>query len=142
MKLLLENIKELVQVEENPVAFCAGADMATVTTIKDAFLIIRDELIQDFGPMSALKDVYRDDDILVEIDCSGRLVYPSYCDSHTHLLYPAPREQEFVDRIRGLSYEEIARELDLPLGTVKAQLFRAREILFNLIGETEMGMEN
>ncbi len=109
MKLLLENIKELVQVEENPVAFCAGADMATVTTIKDAFLIIRDELIQDFGPMSALKDVYRDDDLLVEIDCSGRLVYPSYCDSHTHLLYPAPREQEFVDRIRGLSYEEIAR---------------------------------
>jgi imidazolonepropionase len=109
MKLLLENIKELVQVEDNPVAFCAGSEMATVKIIKDAFLIIQDELIQDFGPMSQLMDVYKDDDFLIEIDCSDRLVYPCYCDSHTHLVYPAPREKEFVDRIRGLSYEEIAR---------------------------------
>jgi imidazolonepropionase len=109
MKLLLENIKELVQVEDAPVRFKSGRQMAELKTIKDAFLIIRDELIQDFGPMSNLKDVYKDDDLLVEIDCTDRLVYPSYCDSHTHLVYPAPREKEFVDRIRGLSYEEIAR---------------------------------
>ncbi len=109
MKLLLENIKELVQVEDVPVRFKSGRQMAELKTIKDAFLIIRDELIQDFGPMSMLKDVYKDDDLLVEIDCSDRLVYPSYCDSHTHLVYPAPREKEFVDRIRGLSYEKIAK---------------------------------
>jgi imidazolonepropionase len=109
MKLLLENIKELVQVEEVPVQFKSGKQMAELNTIKDAFLIIRDELIQDFGPMSKLKDVYKDDDLLIEIDCSNRLVYPSYCDSHTHLVFPAPREKEFVDRIQGLSYEEIAR---------------------------------
>ncbi|MCA1759141.1 MAG: imidazolonepropionase, partial [Bacteroidales bacterium] len=109
MKLLLENIKELVQVEEVPVLFKSGKQMAELNSVKDAFLIIRDELIQDFGPMSKLKDVYKDDDFLIEIDCSKRLVYPSYCDSHTHLVYPAPREKEFVDRIRGLSYEEIAR---------------------------------
>ena len=109
MKLLLENIKELVQVEDAPVPFKSGRQMAELKTIKDAFLIIRDELIQDFGPMSSLKDVYKDDDLLVEIDCTDRLVYPSYCDSHTHLVYPAPREKEFVDRIRGRSYEEIAR---------------------------------
>ena len=109
MKLLLENIKELVQVEDTPVRFKSGRQMAELKTIKDAFLIIRDELIQDFGPMSHLKDVYKDDDLLVEIDCTDRLVYPSYCDSHTHLVYPAPREKEFVDRIRGFSYEEIAR---------------------------------
>ena len=109
MKLLLENIKELVQVEEVPVQFKSGKQMAQLNTVKDAFLIIRDELIQDFGPMSKLKDVYKDDDFLIEIDCSKRLVYPSYCDSHTHLVYPAPREKEFVDRIQGLSYEEIAR---------------------------------
>lgn len=109
MKLLLENIKELVQVEDEPVTFKSGRQMAEMKTIKDAFLIIRDELIQDFGPMSKLKDVYKDDDLLVEIDCANRLVYPSFCDSHTHLVYPAPREKEFVDRIRGLSYEEIAR---------------------------------
>lgn len=110
MKLLLENIKELVQVEDNPVLFKSGKEMAKLKSVKNAFLIIRDELIQDFGPMSSLKDVYKDDDLLVEIDCANRLVYPSYCDSHTHLVYPAPREKEFVDRIRGLSYEEIARQ--------------------------------
>ena len=109
MKLLLENIKELVQVETDPIAFRSGKEMAKVDTIKNAFLIIRDEIIDEFGPMSELKDKYSDDDLLVEIDCSDRLVYPSFCDSHTHLVYPAPRDKEFVDRIKGLSYEEIAR---------------------------------
>jgi len=109
MKLLLENIKELVQVEDQPVMFRAGKEMATVNTIKNAFLIIRDEVIEEFGPMEELKDKYIDDDLLIEIDCSNRLVYPSFCDSHTHLVYAAPREKEFVDRIKGLSYEEIAR---------------------------------
>lgn len=108
MKLLLENIKELVQVEDEPVSFRAGKEMTKVNTIKNAFLIIRDEIIEDFGEMSELKDKYCDDDLLIEIDCSNRLVYPTFCDSHTHVVYPAPREKEFVDRIKGLSYEEIA----------------------------------
>ncbi len=109
MKILLENIKELVQVENNPVLFRAGSDMGKVSTIKNAFLIIRDEVIEEFGEMQELKDVYLDDDILVEIDCKNRLVYPTFCDSHTHLVYPHSRENEFVDRIKGLSYEEIAK---------------------------------
>ena len=109
MKILLENIKELVQVEERPALFKAGKNMDKVKTIKNAFLIIRDEIIEEFGTMDQLKDVYIDDDLLIEIDCSGRLVYPSFCDSHTHLVYPAPREKEFVDKINGLSYEEIAK---------------------------------
>ncbi len=104
MKLLLENIKELVQVEENPVLFKSGHHMADVKTIKNAFLIIRDELIQDFGPMNQLKDVYKDDDFLVEVDCSGRLVYPSYCDSHTHLVFPGWREKEFANFLRESAY--------------------------------------
>jgi imidazolonepropionase len=109
MKLLLENIRELVQVEDEPVKLRSGKEMANVKTIKNAFLIISDELIQEFGPMESLKDTYRDDDLLVEIDCSNRMVYPSYCDSHTHLVFPGSREKEFVDRIKGLSYEEITR---------------------------------
>jgi imidazolonepropionase len=109
MKLLLENIKELVQVEDNPKLFVAGKQMAEIKTIKNAFLIIRDELIQDFGPMDMLKDVYKDDDFLVEIDCTNRLVYPSYCDSHTHIVFPAPQEAEFVKCIRGISTGESAR---------------------------------
>ena len=109
MKILLENIKELVQVVKEPILFRAGSDMQTVITIKDAFLIIRDEVIEEFGRMDQLKDKYIDDDLLIEIDCSNRLVYPSFCDSHTHLVFPNSREQEFVHRINGYSYEEIAR---------------------------------
>ena len=131
MKLLLENIKELVQVEESPTAFRAGKEMSTVNTIKNAFVIIRDEIIEEFGPMEKLKDVYRDDDLLTEIDCSNRLVYPSFCDSHTHLVYPAPRETEFVDRIKGLSYEEIARRGGGILNSAKRLHETSAEELFN-----------
>lgn len=104
MKLLLENIKELVQVDGNPVFYKSGEEMAKLDTIKNAFLIIRDELIQDFGPMSQLKDVYYDDDFLVEIDCSDRLVYPAYCDSHTHIVFPLWREKEFAGYLRESMY--------------------------------------
>lgn len=100
MKLLLENIKELVQVDDSLDPYKSGKAMGKVQVIKDAFLIIRDELIQDFGSMSQLKDVYKDDDFLVEIDCTDRLVYPSYCDSHTHLVFPAWREKEFAGYIK------------------------------------------
>ena len=72
MKLLLENIKELVQVEKNPVLFKAGKEMGRMNTIKNAFLIIRDEIIEDFGTMSQLKDFYMDDDLLIEIDCFSK----------------------------------------------------------------------
>ncbi|MFW6371752.1 MAG: imidazolonepropionase [Bacteroidota bacterium] len=100
MKLLLENIKKLVQVDENHDPYKPGERMSQVSIIEDAFLIIRDELIQDFGPMSQLKDVYKDDDFLIEVDCSNRLVYPSYCDSHTHILFPSWREKEFASYLR------------------------------------------
>jgi imidazolonepropionase len=110
MKILLVNIKELVQVEEEPKLWVAGKDMARVHTIKDAFLLLRDEMIVDFGPMEELNGSDLDNyDVLMEIDCTGRMVFPSFCDSHTHLVYPDSREQEFVDKIKGLSYEEIAR---------------------------------
>ncbi len=108
MKILIENIKELVQVIEEPILFRAGAAMATVSTIKNAFLIIRDEVIEEFGRMDQLKEKYMDDDLLIEIDCSNRLVYPSFVDSHTHIVYSHSREKEFVSRIKGLSYERIA----------------------------------
>jgi len=131
MKLLLENIKELVQVEDEPVSMKAGAEMGKVKTLKNAFVIIRDEIIEEFGTMDQLKDVYRDDDLLIEIDCSNRLVYPSFCDSHTHLVYPAPREKEFVDRIKGLSYEEIARRGGGILNSAKLLHEMSAEELYN-----------
>ncbi|MCD6355588.1 MAG: imidazolonepropionase [Prolixibacteraceae bacterium] len=109
--------------------------MKKVETIKNAFLIIRDEIIEAFGPMEKLKDVYVDDDLLVEIDCTNRLVYPSFCDSHTHLVYQALSEKEFVDRINGLSYEEIARRGGGILNSAKLLHETPEEELFNSVME-------
>lgn len=110
MKLLLINIKELVQVEENPRLCICGAEMKNIETIENAFLLIKDEMIIDFGPMENLNQSDLDNyDLLMEIDCKGKLVFPSFCDSHTHLIYPASREDEFVDMINGVSYYEITR---------------------------------
>ncbi len=80
-------------------------------SINDAFLYIRNGIILDFGNMSDLElgDIPLDDPEIIYINASGKLVFPSFCDSHTHLVYAGSREAEFTDKIRGLSYEEIAR---------------------------------
>ncbi|WP_372776370.1 imidazolonepropionase [Mangrovibacterium sp.] len=108
MRIVLENIKELVQIEDSTVRFKAGTNMSSLPVLKNAYLVMRDGLIEGFGPMDGLRDEKLDNDVLVELDCTNRLVFPSYCDSHTHLVFAATREREFVDRINGLSYEEIA----------------------------------
>jgi imidazolonepropionase len=111
MKLLLINIQELVQVEEEPRHLVCGDEMKHIETIKNAFLLIKDELIIDFGPMENLNQSDLDNyDLLMEIDCKGKLVFPSFCDSHTHLIYPASREEEFVEMLKGVSYYEITRK--------------------------------
>jgi len=132
MKILLENIKELVQVVEEPILFRAGSDMSTVSTIKNAFLIIRDEVIEEFGRMDQLKDKYMDDDLIVEIDCSDRLVYPSFVDSHTHIVYSHTREKEFVNRINGFSYEEIAKQGGGILNSAKQLHETSEEELYSI----------
>jgi len=109
MKLLLENIRELVQVEKKPVKWVAGKKMDEIKIISNAFLLIQNEIIGDYGPMSEMGRVNANDDILIEIDCSGRLVFPAWCDSHTHLVYAGTREKEFIGKIRGLTYSEIAQ---------------------------------
>jgi len=110
MKLLVKNIKRLVQVEEEPRKWVAGADMAELNCIDDAFLLIDEGKIEDFGAMSAIPnfDEMEDADVMQEIDATGRMVFPSFCDSHTHLVYAGSREIEYTDKIKGLSYEEIA----------------------------------
>lgn len=111
MRLILENIKELVQVDPKNRLWVAGKSMAEVQTIRDAFVLIKGEQIVDFGPMDKLRlSDFEADDLIMEIDCSGKMVFPSYCDSHTHLVFAATREQEFVGRIKGLTYEEIAQQ--------------------------------
>ena len=109
-KILIKNIKELVQVSNDPVEKRAGEEMSHLGTVRDAYLLIVDGYIEDFGRMADLDDEvsYTSGDVQ-HLDASGKLVLPCWCDSHTHLVYPASRETEFVDRIKGLSYEEIAR---------------------------------
>lgn len=110
MRLLIFNIKKLVQVEDEPRMLVAGKDMATVNTIDNAFLLIKGDVIEDFGPMEKLEKL-RQEGLHIEkgIDAAGRMVFPSFCDSHTHLVYAGSREIEYVDKIKGLSYEEIAK---------------------------------
>ena len=105
MKKLFTNIKELVQVREPSVEKLSGKEMKELPTIKDAWLLINDDKIEDFGSMQTLPNV----DVEETIDLSGRIVLPTWCDSHTHLVYAGNREQEFADRISGLTYEEIAK---------------------------------
>ncbi|MDY6289236.1 MAG: imidazolonepropionase [Bacteroidales bacterium] len=105
MRTLIKNIKELVQVERQPKLRVCGKDMAQMETVKNAYLIVEDDKIAAFGPMSELKEQSFDK----EVDATGRMVFPSFCDSHTHLVYAGSREIEYIDKIRGLSYDEIAK---------------------------------
>jgi len=105
MKILFKNIKELIQVRENHIDFVAGKDMKILPTIKNAFLLIEDDIIKDFGKMESCPVINADE----EIDATGKMILPAWCDSHTHIVYAGNREGEFVDRINGLTYEEIAK---------------------------------
>ena len=104
MITLIINIKELIQVRDASILKVSGSEMAVLPTIKNAFLIIEDDLIADFGMMKNLPTINADK----RIDAMGKMILPTWCDSHTHLVYAGNREQEFVDRINGLTYEEIA----------------------------------
>ena len=105
MTTLFINIKELIQVRDISVEKVSGKDMSILPTIKNAFLMIEDEIIINFGPMEKLGNSKADS----IIDVTGRLILPTWSDSHTHLVFADTREEEFVDRINGLSYEQIAQ---------------------------------
>ncbi|AYN04534.1 imidazolonepropionase [Flavobacterium sp. 140616W15] len=104
MTTLIINIKELIQVRETSISKVSGAEMAILPTLKNAYLVLKDNLIADFGTMENIPEIKADS----VIDATGKMILPTWCDSHTHIVYAGNREQEFVDRINGLSYEEIA----------------------------------
>lgn len=106
MKTLITNIKELVQVREHTISKLQGIEMKELPSIKNAWLLIENECIADFGSMDSLPTLEVDS----KIDATGKMILPSWVDSHTHLVYAGNREQEFVDRINGLTYEEIANK--------------------------------
>ncbi len=104
MSILITNIRELLQVRNSNISKVSGEEMKHLPTIKNAFVLIKDDNIVDFGSMNDCQNITAEQ----TIDATGKLVLPTWCDSHTHIVYAGNREQEFVDRINGLSYEEIA----------------------------------
>jgi imidazolonepropionase len=110
MSILIINIREIVQVEEKPQPMVAGAAMSVLNTIKNGWLLIEDDKIKDFGVMPFPPGIYEvNAPGFTIIDAAGKMVFPSFCDSHTHLVYAGSREIEYIDKIKGLSYEEIAK---------------------------------
>ncbi|MEC7645883.1 MAG: imidazolonepropionase [Bacteroidota bacterium] len=109
MKTVIKNIAELVQTETTPKKWVAGKDMQHLNTIKDAFVEIESGVITGFGNMNNWTGIENWNKTEI-IDAEGGMVFPTYCDSHTHLVFATSREKEFVNRIKGLSYEEIAEK--------------------------------
>jgi imidazolonepropionase len=127
MRTLITNIKELIQVRETPLKKVSGAAMAILPTIENAYLLIEDNIIADFGKMENLPTISPEK----TIDATGKVVLPAWCDSHTHIVYAGNREQEFVDRINGLSYEEIANRGGGILNSAKKLNTTSEDELYN-----------
>lgn len=111
MAILVKNIKQLVQAEPKKIKFRAGKEMQNLPVIDNAYLLTEGDKIKDFGKMEDLNAsiLAKVKEPIEEIDATGRLVFPSFCDSHTHIVYAGTREVEYIDKIKGLSYEEIAQ---------------------------------
>ena len=127
MKIVIINIKELFQVRENGILKVSGAAMNQLPSIKNAFLVIENDSIVDFGEMVNFPSLKVD----LTIDAHGKMVLPTWCDSHTHIVYSGNREQEFVDRINGMSYEEIAKRGGGILNSAKKLNQTSEEELYN-----------
>jgi imidazolonepropionase len=106
MRLLVKNIAKIVGIDEDRRARVLGENMDCVHTLDDSWLVAEDGRIADYGVMA---DVPSEEAFDKVVDAEGGMLFPSFCDSHTHIVYAGSREQEFVDKIHGLSYEEIAR---------------------------------
>lgn len=112
MRIFIKNIKKLINVRENTPSALSGEPLGVLPCIEDAYLITDGDSIIDFGEMSEIEKgqlAAIEQSVDKVIDATGRMVFPSYCDSHTHLVYAGSREMEFSDKLRGLSYQEIAR---------------------------------
>jgi imidazolonepropionase len=149
MSLLLINIKKLIQTDDENLRYRSGKEMMDIQCVEDAFLYIENGYIVDYGSMVNLSVEMnkKAEDI---IDLSGKMVLPAFCDSHTHLVYAGSREMEYIDKIKGLSYEEIAKRGGGILNSAKLlsqtsedELFkqsaqRLKEIMYKGTGAVEI----
>lgn len=127
MKTLLYNIKDLLQIREPNVVKVAGKDMQDLPKLSNAYLVIENDLIVDYGIMAQLPKSHFDH----KIDATNKIVLPTWCDSHSHIVYAGNREQEFVDRINGLTYEAIAEKGGGILNSAKKISEITEEQLYN-----------
>ena len=104
MSKLIINIKELIQVRDRNISFLSAKEMDTLPSINNAYLLIENGKISDFGKMSEISKI----DNVETIDAKNRIVLPCWCDSHTHSVYTGNRSDEYLQRIKGVSYQEIA----------------------------------
>jgi len=128
MKLLLKNIHQLLQVRKENI-FVKGKEMDNLPLLENAFLISENGLISDFGSMENFNQNFNSFDNI--IDCSGKIVMPSFVDSHTHIVFAKTREEEFVMRLKGKSYEEIAEAGGGILNSARKLQNATEEELFN-----------
>ena len=105
MKTIIINIAEIIQIEDTPKELVRGIDMKKINTLKDAYLEIENDLIISYGNMADFNASNNKHENI--IDANNGMIFPTFCDSHTHLVFSHYREEEFIDRINGLSYEEI-----------------------------------
>lgn len=127
MRTLIINIKQLVQVRDQHIDKVSGVEMSILPVLENAYLLIKGDLISDYGLMSNLQEIEVDE----VIDATGKVVMPTWVDSHTHIVYAGTRVQEFVDRINGLSYEEIANRGGGILNSAKLLNQTSEEELYN-----------
>lgn len=124
--ILIKNIQSLLQVNTNDSLVISGTNMDASPSLENAFVSIKEGVIADFGSMENVPTTGFDS----EIDATGKLVLPAWCDSHTHLVYAGDRSQEFEDRINGLSYEEIANRGGGILNSAKRMATASEEELY------------
>ncbi len=126
MKLLFTNIKNLLQVRLASVEKLSGPEMKELPCISNSWLLTDNGKISDYGKMQSLPKIKADK----TIDLTGKILLPAWCDSHTHLVYAGNREQEFADRINGLTYEEIANRGGGILNSAKTMQETSEEVVY------------
>jgi imidazolonepropionase len=124
--ILIKNINKLIGIMELPYSFKKGKALSLLETIENAYLLINNGKIDSYGTMDYCPQISA-----TTIDASGKIVMPAWVDSHTHIVFPASREHEFIDKIRGLSYEEIAKRGGGILNSAKRMKFTDESFLYD-----------